>query len=452
MNDKQSQTVPELYTKNIGGLKEYLRKDAITEWGMKHLQVNKKQLENIYTDLVNVVELAQDPFALLNCQPSSLIQGIYNAHKVGLRIDSREHAYLVPFRNKHKGVQEAKMIPGWRGYVSRLRNKLQNFDIHTGIVLPGDKFSVRKEGAKETYEHVVAESNVFNNDYRNMTGAYCYIEYTVDGVQKSVVTCMSKNEITKIENTAKKKDIWNQWFDQQVIKTLVRRACKLHFNTITEELDILDNEGHAFSPMEESDVTSQRASRQDIEAELEKEMQEDSKPTDDKPRVQDAEFVEVDAGDDEDHPQIDEDTQETVSGSVITEKANEASPDASSEDTVQNNIEDMAVDEWDGKTIIVSGREVQQGFANSVNAGQYLLGIMRKRNKKSSRDKLMRENNPLINLLIRQNQMGIITEMTRLITEGENDADQSAEDTSGDVNQELSDVPNSDTVDNERSA
>lgn len=247
---------PEQYGQ-LAALQQYMTKDKVVGWVQDRFKCTESQARDVLRDVVTVVDQAQNPADLLKCDPRTMLMAVGQAHQIGLSIDLRQHAHLVPFWNKDRRCNEAKLMIGWRGFVHRLREKLDGFDIHYGIVYEGDTFTIRAEGSRETYTHEVGQQGMWEDDPFKCMGAFCYIEYKVDGELCSIVSRMPRAELEKVKNVAKQKAIWNQWASEMIIKTVIRRACKRHFSTITDDLDQVDNEMYDMpAPHSASDLRS----------------------------------------------------------------------------------------------------------------------------------------------------------------------------------------------------
>ena len=107
------------------------------------------------------------------------------------------------------------------------------FDIEN--VYEGDKFSFRKENGKIIYSH--AFGNPFVAD-RKLIGCYCIIRNS----RGEFIETLDLKEIMKMRAVAKTKKVWDTWFSQMSLKSVIKRACKIHFKDITGNMDNIDNE------------------------------------------------------------------------------------------------------------------------------------------------------------------------------------------------------------------
>ena len=58
------------------------------------------------------------------------------------------------------------------------------------------------------------------------------------------LTLLSRKEIDKHRATAKTDYIWKSWFREMVFKTLMKKACKYHFEDSVADIESLDNENY----------------------------------------------------------------------------------------------------------------------------------------------------------------------------------------------------------------
>jgi recombinational DNA repair protein RecT len=58
------------------------------------------------------------------------------------------------------------------------------------------------------------------------------------------LTILGKEELEKHRKTAKTDFIWKQWFREMCLKTIMKKACKLHFGDIFTAIEEQDNENY----------------------------------------------------------------------------------------------------------------------------------------------------------------------------------------------------------------
>ena len=106
------------------------------------------------------------------------------------------------------------------------------FDVQ--LVRDGDKFSFSKVSGKITYQHDII--NPFGES--EIVGVYCSIK----NKRGEFLTTLNRTEIDKRRKVAKTDFIWKNWFNEMVMKTVIKKACKTHFADVYQTMETLDNE------------------------------------------------------------------------------------------------------------------------------------------------------------------------------------------------------------------
>ena len=109
------------------------------------------------------------------------------------------------------------------------------FDIQN--VFAGDTFSFKKESGKVFYTHQI--NNPFENN-KTIIGCYCIVK----NKRGDFIETLNIDEINKMRNSAKTKNIWDSWFSEMTLKSVIKRACKRHFNDIVINVETLDNDNY----------------------------------------------------------------------------------------------------------------------------------------------------------------------------------------------------------------
>jgi hypothetical protein len=109
------------------------------------------------------------------------------------------------------------------------------FDIQN--VYEGDIFDFRKENGKVFYSHKIIDPF---GDIKKIIGCYCIIK----NKRGEFIETLNKTEISKMRNVAKTQAIWNVWEGEMTLKSVIKRACKRHFNDVIVNIEIIDNENY----------------------------------------------------------------------------------------------------------------------------------------------------------------------------------------------------------------
>ena len=101
------------------------------------------------------------------------------------------------------------------------------------------------------YTHILGDPFVKG---REIVGAYMVIKNR----RGEFLETLNQEDIQKIRSVAKTQAIWTAWLDRMILKSMMKRSCKMHFNDITGELDKVDNEENDLEKLGlESDVQVQ---------------------------------------------------------------------------------------------------------------------------------------------------------------------------------------------------
>jgi hypothetical protein len=127
------------------------------------------------------------------------------------------------------------------------------FDVQ--LVYKDDIFEAKKESGKVIYNHQIV--NPFTRNEKDFIGGYCVIK----NKRGEYLTTLNRNEINKHRKIAKTDAIWDKWLVEMAIKTLVKKACKLHFDDIFKNIETIDNENYDLDKPTEISIKT----KQDIE-------------------------------------------------------------------------------------------------------------------------------------------------------------------------------------------
>lgn len=158
--------------------------------------------------------------ALLECAPETLVAAIVEASSLGLEIDSRGQAYLVPFYNKKTGTKDVQLIPGYKGLADLAHRSGRVASVFAEVVCENDKFRFSL-GLEPTLEHTPDLDN-----RGNMRAVYA-VARMKDGEAQFVV--MGKSDIEKVKKASKASSSgpWADWEEEMWKKTAIRRLCKM---------------------------------------------------------------------------------------------------------------------------------------------------------------------------------------------------------------------------------
>lgn len=169
------------------------------------------------------------------CTPTSIMNCIIDAARMRISIDGKQHGHII------KRGTTATLQIGYRAYLERLQGSLPGFMPIVEVVYQGDDVEVAQSGTRAHLIHKPANPFGQRTD-ANIIGAYAYISWISGGERVSVITTMDRPTINKIMNAAQTKSIWNAWFSEKAKVAVLRRACKMHFASLTHDLDAANND------------------------------------------------------------------------------------------------------------------------------------------------------------------------------------------------------------------
>ena len=150
---------------------------------------------------------------LQRCSPQSLVAAIVEASSLGLEIDVRGQAYLVPYRDT------VTLIPGYKGLMDLAYRSGRVANIYAETVCENDEFSFRL-GLSPTLEHTPNLEN--RGDLRAV--------YAVARLKEAdpVFVVLGKSEVEKVRKASKASEDgpWKTWEEEMWKKTAIRRLCK----------------------------------------------------------------------------------------------------------------------------------------------------------------------------------------------------------------------------------
>lgn len=141
------------------------------------------------------------------------------------------------FDGKHVTLQSTGVTYDYIAFKNRLLANYPQSKIDVGIVKKGDTFEFDKSDGKVTYSHKIADAFSDNT----IVGAYCVIK----NERGEFLTLLSSKEIDKHRASAKTDTVWSSWFPEMVMKTVIKKGCKYHFDDVFEDVNELDNESYA---------------------------------------------------------------------------------------------------------------------------------------------------------------------------------------------------------------
>lgn len=168
---------------------------------------------------IAVESLQRNP-TVLSCTPESLFKCVVEASSLGLEIDSRGLAYVVPYGNKNQGGRKnATLIIGYKGLMDLAYRSGRVANIYAEIVCENDEFEYEL-GLEPRLAHIPALEG------RGRMIAVYAVARMKDADPVFVV--LGRQDVEKVRKSSMTRDSgpWVQWTEEMWKKTAIRRLCK----------------------------------------------------------------------------------------------------------------------------------------------------------------------------------------------------------------------------------
>ncbi len=159
---------------------------------------------------------------LQNCSPMSFIAALMNAAQLGLEPNTPlGQAYLIPYKNKKKGITECQFQIGYKGMIDLVYRNENVQTIQAQVVYENDKFEYEL-GLESKLRHIPALS-----DRGEMVYVYALFKLQNGGYGFEVMNRQSV--IAHAERYSKAYDGYSPWktdFEAMAMKTVVKKVLK----------------------------------------------------------------------------------------------------------------------------------------------------------------------------------------------------------------------------------
>lgn len=188
------------------------------------------------------------------CTPISVAKSVYNGVRLGLACGAPlNHAFLVPFWNKHKNANECQLIPGYEGLLELALGSGHIVNVSPQLVLAGEEFRHWVDRNGEQVHHEIPNDRAAPTA-DNVNLAYC-VWQTVNG-----------GAGVKVVQTGELRELAKRWKDNKTpapfaamaLKTPIRRASKLWKKTrFLAEAVYLDEQAERGEPQDAPNFDSE---------------------------------------------------------------------------------------------------------------------------------------------------------------------------------------------------
>ena len=148
----------------------------------------------------------------------------------------RVQAEGLVFDGVHVTLQSRGITYDYVAYKNKMLTAYPESELDLNVVLEGDEFTAQKKDGVVNYTHTIKDPFLTPTD-QNIKGAYMVIK----NKRGEFLTTLSKEEIAKHRKVAKADFIWKAWFKEMVLKTIMRKGTKYHFEDEFKTMNETDN-------------------------------------------------------------------------------------------------------------------------------------------------------------------------------------------------------------------
>lgn len=127
-------------------------------------------------------------------------------------------------------------MPTYKAFKNKLYMVYPDTVIDLQLIRDGDTYSFAKESGAVVYQHNIGDP--FESKQRNIIGAYCVIK----NKRGEFLETLNQEDYQKMRDGSKNPKLWDKWESEFWLKSVIKRACKRHFNDITAAIEEKDNE------------------------------------------------------------------------------------------------------------------------------------------------------------------------------------------------------------------
>jgi phage RecT family recombinase len=199
---------------------------------------------------------------LQQCTFQSIVRSVAQSASVGLPVDNRGLAYLVPFRNKDR-QWEAQLIISYTGLMDLAyrSNKVKSISANVIFESEKDKVKIERIDGRFNVEHPFS----WEEPSGDVIAAYATAEIEGLGPQTTV---LRRDEIERHRAASKAPDspAWKNWYPEMAKKSAVRVLAKFLPKSIVDEMqkgfaNEVDDNFVTASQLNEAIITAQSGTK-----------------------------------------------------------------------------------------------------------------------------------------------------------------------------------------------
>lgn len=172
----------------------------------------------------------------------------------------------LPFDGKHITVTNNGVTFDYVAYKNKMLQVYPDSVIDCNLVYKGDSFAFEKENGHVTYKHIV--NDPFGHTKDKIVGGYCVIK----NKRGEFLTLLSTTEIEQAKKVARTTSIWDAWYAEMALKTVIKKAVKFHFDDIYTVMEDEDNKNYDLELIEDKPLFPEPLKNAIMEAQTKEEL------------------------------------------------------------------------------------------------------------------------------------------------------------------------------------
>ena len=172
---------------------------------------------------IKILRVASSQTPLIyDCEGSTINECIMVLAELGLDVSkARQHAALIPYRNKRKGIIELQVQVMYKGLIDIALRDGRIVSIEAHVVHKNDIFKCRF-GSEPVLEHEPR----WEGDPGDTIAAYAVARLAGGTTQWEVMTRAELDKVQKCSQDTRPDSAWKNWPDPMRCKSVIKRLCK----------------------------------------------------------------------------------------------------------------------------------------------------------------------------------------------------------------------------------
>ena len=237
-----------------------------------HLEAVKNNIQNTLGKktpqfIASVASLVNNNSAIAKCEQKTILSACLIAASLDLPINQNlGFAYIIPYKNRNKGIVEAQFQMGWKGFVQLAMRSGQFKTINVTDVKEGEIIENNRLTGKITFEFIEEDRKKIKT-----VGYVAYMEL-INGFSKQLY--MSMDELKKhgmrySQMMKRGSGLWKDDFDVMAAKTVIKLLLSKYApmtiqmqNAQLADQAVIDGEQYNYVDNEPVDATKEGAERE----------------------------------------------------------------------------------------------------------------------------------------------------------------------------------------------